>query len=161
MKLLASFVLLSIAITFTSCKKDKMNPSTMQAVVDAVLTDGIDGNLVVCDVLLHAEKYSSTNYIIMNVVSSDGKGFTIKVPNDRIGNFNFDNTNMPSEFEAVYWKDRNDPYSGCPASTGTMNITSNNGHRVTGTFNFFAINSNNNQIKVTEGSFDVEYDIVP
>lgn len=140
------------------CKKDSISPSLVQAMVDD--PDTLHANLVTCDSVIAATKYQSVNIISVKGIQHGGNTFEFTIPFGAVGTNEFNtytngvlchvNYISPSQVNTLY-----------SVTEGSVTISSNNGHRIEGSFNFIMddLNHPDSRLIVTDGKMDVEYDV--
>jgi hypothetical protein len=152
------FLFLAITIALSSCKKHNISTSTMQALVDTLLTDTLTHDSIFCNTEIYADKNYTLNVVHLQGAKGDSSIFTFTIPKGTVDFYSFNTMYNGILCEASYIKngDHNNP---CHSESGSITIETNNGHRITGTFNFAAKDTLGSQVDVKDGKFDVEYDV--
>lgn len=160
------FVMCSLTLVFSSCKKDDVEPTTpvtpttpSTPTITTPFTAKIDGvEFVETELIGTVSAWSST----LEIKASRNNGaeyVRLKMP-ATITAGTYDFADPDAGFRAAYYNDGNSIY-GAPTGTGTLVIVSNSGSEIKGTFNFnasqYSFSTGNASYAITEGQFSVTY----
>lgn len=162
-----TFLIISAAFSFTSCKSDDDNGGGGSA-ANGTVTAKVNGSTFTSmEMASQATRVSQNGVSVLTILGSDASGKAINLIINNLsgtGTYNiggenlvfvtasYVETNMNNPMNSQTWMS---PYEGA-GITGEINISELSDSNVKGTFHFSAKNSNDGSMKeITEGSFNL------
>ena len=146
--LLVIIVISFILIGANSCKKAESIIGSMGATIDGVAWEATTASVV---------GYKYSNYITIAGFNINGEKIFISIKGTETGTYTFGILELTGETYAVFFKNKDDENDGTKkyfTTGGTVVVTAITDNRITGTFNFNALNSLSDRIQVTSGGFN-------
>lgn len=138
-----------VLIVLASCNNDDDDNNSLP---DPSMSANIDGISWTADVSLTGS--TGGNVLLLTGAGSNGTQIVISVVN-YTGESTYD---IPSGNSNSFgrWNSGTEQFSTTIGGTGTVNVTTDNGNQVSGTFSFTALSLGANNASITQGEFTVD-----